>query len=250
MSTNKIVANALKARNVDPDTVGVYSAAKKMIAAGAKHITGYMWEIPEGMVHGANVIVGRTGGKVKVVRPSDRKGFVVAEVTDPLAQALERKGVLNALKAINRRLKSAEDKFGNEIHIGDMVKTKNGKTGRVVEIFEDHGEGPYVIIEGDMRPYKSYLSITKVSNSVATNADRVEEKSFGNGDVKASMKDFGRDPIYEIAVYTTGITSAVSFADKGKKCVAEARAVLSAVERKASALKQAIAWMEQNAKKW
>ena len=85
---------------------------------------------------------------------------------------------------------------------------------------------------------------------VARNADRYKEKSFGNGDVKASLKDFGRDPIYEINVYTTGITSAVSFADKGKKCVAEARAVLSAVERKASALKQAISWMEQNAKAW
>ena len=84
----------------------------------------------------------------------------------------------------------------------------------------------------------------------ARNADRYEEKSFGNGDVKASLKDYGRDPIYEIAVYATGITSAVSFADKGKKCVAEARAVLSAIERKASALKQAIAWMEQNAKNW
>ena len=85
---------------------------------------------------------------------------------------------------------------------------------------------------------------------VARNADRYEEKSFGNGDVKASLKDFGRDPIYEIDVYTTGITSPVSFADKGKKCVAEARSVLSAIERKASALKQAIAWMEQNAKAW
>ena len=85
---------------------------------------------------------------------------------------------------------------------------------------------------------------------VARNADRYKEKSFGNGDVKALLKDNGHNLTYVIYVYKTGITSAVSLADKGKKCVAEARAVLSAVERKASALKQAISWMEQNAKNW
>lgn len=90
----------------------------------------------------------------------------------------------------------------------------------------------------------------EVVNAVARNADRYEEKSFGNGDVKASLKDYGRGAGYEISVYTNGITSPSSWDDNGKKCVAEARSVLSAIERKASALKQAIAWMEQNAKAW
>jgi hypothetical protein len=161
------------------------------------------------------------------------------------------KVVANALKAKNRRLKSAEDKFGNEIHIGDMVKTKNGKTGRVEEIFEDHGEGPYVIIEGDMRPYKSYLSITKVSNSVTMNADnRPETASFGNNDVKCEIADYGKGPGFHISVYTDGLSSPSSWGDNGKKCINDAKTVLKAFERKASALKQAIAWMEQNAKKW
>ena len=84
----------------------------------------------------------------------------------------------------------------------------------------------------------------------ARNASRYEEKSFENGEVKASLADYGSKPIYEIHVYTDGIFPALSFADKGKKCVADARAVLSAIERKASAMKQAIAWMEQNAKNW
>ena len=88
------------------------------------------------------------------------------------------------------------------------------------------------------------------AHGVAKNADRYEEKSFGNGDVKASLKDYGRGPGYEISVYTNGISSASSWSDQGKKCVSEARSVLSAIERKASALKQAIAWMEQNAKAW
>lgn len=128
---------------------------------------------------------------------------------------------------------------------GDYIETRDGGQDTVERVVGDK----VYLKSGDvicMSDVKSVLNAKRV----ARNADRIEEKSFGNGDVKASMKDFGRDPIYEIAVYTTGITSSVSFADKGKKCVAEARAVLSAVERKASALKQAIAWMEQNAKAW
>lgn len=159
--------------------------------------------------------------------------------------------IANALMAKNRSLKSAADKLGNKIHIGDMVRTKSGKIGRVEKIFEDHGEGPYVIIEGDMRPYKSYLSITKVSNSTATNADnRIDTAKFGNDDVKCEIVDHGKGPGFHISVYTGGLFSPSSWGDKGKKCINEAKTVLKVLERKTSALKQAIAWMEQNAKKW
>lgn len=128
---------------------------------------------------------------------------------------------------------------------GDYIETRDGGQETVERVVGDK----VYLKSGDVIRMSDVKAILNAS-CTARNADRYEEKSFGNGDVKASLKDFGRDPIYEIAVYATGITTAVSFADKGKKCVAEARAVLSAVERKASALKQAIAWMEQNAKAW
>lgn len=92
------VGKAWNATGYDFDVAGVYAAAKKMVRAGAKYIRGYMWEIPEDMVHGADVIVRKAGGKVKVVGDASRDGFVIAEVTDPLAQALERKGVMNAAR--------------------------------------------------------------------------------------------------------------------------------------------------------
>lgn len=165
--------------------------------------------------------------------------------------------------------KIANAAINAKIKVGDEVRVWQypirGQYGKVVKV----GLMEYdVEVDGKVYPGIDYRRVVKMpaanactstnsvvrnamaAQGVVANADRYEEKSFGNGDVKASLKDFGRDPIYEIAVYATGITSAVSFADKGKKCVAEARAVLSAIERKASALKQAIAWMEQNAKNW
>lgn len=94
-STNKIVANAIGDFNFDMK--GIYAAAKRMIAAGATHKSGYRWSIPKTYATGAGVVASRVGGAVKVVRDDpDRSGFVIAEITDPLAQALERKGVMNA----------------------------------------------------------------------------------------------------------------------------------------------------------
>jgi len=101
-----------------------------------------------------------------------------------------------------------------------------------------------------MTSTNSIVANAMAAKGVARNADRYEEKVFGSGDVKASLKDYGRGPGYAIDVFTNGITSASSWDDKGKKCISDARATLAAIERKASALKQAISWMEQNAKAW
>lgn len=90
----------------------------------------------------------------------------------------------------------------------------------------------------------------KVKNSIATNADnRPETASFGNNDVKCEIVSYGNDPGFHITVYTDGLFSPSSWGDKGKKCINDAKIVLKTMERKVSALKQAIAWMEQNAKK-
>ena len=61
-----------------------------------------------------------------------------------------------------KRLRTAEDKNGNVIRVGDMVKIDGGKKGKVESIWEYDGEGPYVIIAGSLRPVKSYLLVTKV----------------------------------------------------------------------------------------
>ncbi|MBQ1429897.1 MAG: hypothetical protein IIZ06_09560 [Kiritimatiellae bacterium] len=95
------VKNAKRATNaigdLDFDMKGVYETAKKMLAAGSTHKGGYHWSVPKTYATGAGVVASRVGGAVKVVRDDpDRAGFVIAEITDPLAQALERKGVPNA----------------------------------------------------------------------------------------------------------------------------------------------------------
>ena len=91
----KMAANAIG--DLDFDMKGVYETAKKMLAAGATHKGGYHWSVPKTYATGAGVVASRVGGAVKVVRDDpDRAGFVIAEITDPLAQALERKGVPNA----------------------------------------------------------------------------------------------------------------------------------------------------------
>jgi hypothetical protein len=98
------------------------------------------------------------------------------------------------------------------------------------------------------QPFKSLLNS---ANPIATNADnRPETASFGNNDVKCEIADYGKGPGFHISVYTDGLSSPSSWGDKGKKCINDAKIVLKAFERKASALKQAIAWMEQNAKNW
>ena len=96
----KMAANAIG--DLDFDMKGVYETAKKMLAAGATHKGGYHWSVPKTYATGAGVVASRVGGAVKVVRDDpDRQGFVIAEITDPLAQALERKGVPNARTARN-----------------------------------------------------------------------------------------------------------------------------------------------------
>ena len=59
-AANSVVANALKARNeigdLDFDMKGAYQTARKLLAAGAKHVGGYRWSIPGDMQYGAKVI--------------------------------------------------------------------------------------------------------------------------------------------------------------------------------------------------
>ena len=102
-----------------------------------------------------------------------------------------------------------------------------------------------------MTTNKIVANALKAKNTVATNAgNRPETASFGNDDVKCEIADYGKGPGFHISVYTDGLSSSSSWGDKGKKCINDAKTVLKAMERKTSALKQAIAWMEQNAKKW
>ena len=115
-AANSVVANALKAcgnaiGDINSDMKGVYETAKKMISAGATHKSGYYWSIPKTYATGVGVVASRVGGAVKVVRDDpDRQGFVIAEVTDPLAQALERKGVMNAC-GVAKNAKFATDQY-------------------------------------------------------------------------------------------------------------------------------------------
>lgn len=125
---------ALNAMGHDFDIAGVYGAAKKMVQAGAKHIRNYLWEIPESMVHGADVIVRRAGGKLEVVGDASRPGFVTAKVTDPLAQALERKGVMNAMA------RNAKFKVGGRVKVyhgtkeGKIIRVREGMRGPIYEV--------------------------------------------------------------------------------------------------------------------
>lgn len=156
--------------------------------------------------------------------------------------------VANALKAKNGAYDTLiirkDSKYGNLWCI-----YQDGSTNRAVpRVFESPDAAKKYIKEkmpawGDAK--------IKVKNSIATNADnRPETASFGNNDVKCEIADYGKGPGFHISVYTDGLSSPGSWGDKGKKCINDAKTVLKAFERKASALKQAIAWMEQNAKKW
>lgn len=115
----EVWTNAKRAANaigdLDFDMKGVYETAKKMLAAGATHKGGYHWSVPKTYATGAGVVASRVGGAVKVVRDDpDRAGFVIAEITDPLAQALERKGVPNACRTA--RNAEASQKLRNAWH--------------------------------------------------------------------------------------------------------------------------------------
>lgn len=104
-NARRAAANAIG--DLDFDMKGVYETAKKMLAAGATHKGGYHWSVPKTYATGAGVVASRVGGAVKVVRDDpDRAGFVIAEITDPLAQALERKGVPNACRTARNDMTS------------------------------------------------------------------------------------------------------------------------------------------------
>ena len=167
--------------------------------------------------------------------------------------------VMTTNKIVSNALKARNGKF----KVGDKVRHNGGASGVV--------GGTGVIVEQGSQNDKVYKVkwdrssdsarygdkwlpqelLDKVVNSVATNADnRPETASFGNNDVKCEIADYGKGPGFHISVYTDGLSSSGSWGDKGKKCINDAKTVLKAMERKASALKQAIAWMEQTAKKW
>ena len=82
---------------------------------------------------------------------------------------------------------------------------------------------------------------------VARNADRFD-KRFGNVRVLA-YDDGGLGVRYVIDLGGFNeFANAVSWNDAGKKCAAEARNMASLFEKRASFLKQAATWLEQNAK--
>lgn len=125
----KMAANAIG--DLDSDMKGVYETAKKMLAAGATHKGGYHWSVPKTYATGAGVVASRVGGAVKVVRDDpDRQGFVIAEITDPLAQALERKGVPNACgTARNARTDWEQEIFALTERIKKLVQKSQRENG-------------------------------------------------------------------------------------------------------------------------
>lgn len=161
-STNRVVANALAARNFSADYAmdAIYAAAKKMIGAGATHRTGYYWSVPKNLWKGADIVSKAAGGAVKVVRDDpDRSGFVIAEVTDPLAQALERKGVNSNPRpsfrmARNADAVSAAREYANKVDslLGDadsLVVEANNYKAKIKKLSETSRrmEGDYRALE-------------------------------------------------------------------------------------------------------
>jgi preprotein translocase subunit YajC len=63
----------------------------------------------------------------------------------------------------DKRLRTAQDKNGKTIRVGDKVKIDD-EPGykKVASIWEYDGEGPYVLVEGSYHPLKSYLFVTKI----------------------------------------------------------------------------------------
>ena len=80
---------------------------------------------------------------------------------------------------------------------------------------------------------------------VARNAEPISKEWGRDIAASARISPSGRKA-YEISIYTDGITSGYSSEDGGRGCIASAKQTLATLERKASALKQAVAWMEQN----
>ena len=141
---------------------------------------------------------------------------------------------------------------------GTVAKMDNGN-GRVVVDYKD-GWGyqqqmfckPSEIVRILSNSCTSTNSVVRnaiaANRRIARNAEFFDSKEFGNHDVKTEIGDYGKGTGYHISIYTDGLTSSSSWGDKGKKCIAEAKQSLAVMQRKTSALKQAISWMEQNAK--
>lgn len=90
-------------------------------------------------------------------------------------------------------------------------------------------------------------AVNAALNACAKNADKLSKRF---GDVEVLAFEDGRLGIRY--VITLGgfdeFVNAVSWDDAGKKCAAEARQMASLFEKRASSIKQAAAWLEQNAK--
>ena len=69
--------------------------------------------------------------------------------------------VQNALNVVARNAKTCKDVNGKTIRIGDMVTIDGVGKRKVVDIKMLHGEGPYVFVKGEFRPYKSYIDVSK-----------------------------------------------------------------------------------------
>jgi hypothetical protein len=144
---------------------------------------------------------------------------------------------------------------------GDKVESvKTGAKGVVDEVY---GEEKYaVLFDGAANPDRveghqikaapvSTNSVVRnamaANRSVARNADKLD-KRFGNVRVLA-YEDGGLGVRYVIDIGgIVEFANAVSWNDAGKKCAEDARHTASLFEKRASLLRQAATWLEQNAK--
>ena len=159
--------------------------------------------------------------------------------------------------------RNAKFKVGDKVTDGESVYLITGMDentydwkcikGRYNPSYRDGGEFSWA--ERTMKLANACTSTNSVvrnaiaaNRRVARNAEFFDSKEFGNHDVKTEIGDYGKGTGYHISIYTDGLTSSSSWGDKGKKCIAEAKQSLAVMQRKTSALKQAISWMEQNVK--
>jgi hypothetical protein len=95
--------------------------------------------------------------------------WLMADVHGTVRATLQNARACNAVSrnAVARngekRLRTAQDKNGKTIRVGDKVKIDD-EPGykKVASIWEYDGEGPYVLVEGSYHPLKSYLFVTKI----------------------------------------------------------------------------------------
>ena len=152
-----------------------------------------------------------------------------------------------------------------EFKVGDFVKIISGDmkgqravitkiTGDVVEVKDNDGykwEVGQEDIVANSCPCTSTNSVVRnamaANRRVARNADKLD-KRFGNVRVLA-YEDGGLGVRYVIDIGgIVEFANAVSWNDAGKKCAEDARHTASLFEKRASLLRQAATWLEQNAK--